>query len=447
MLGHHSWNFAVVVMYQEMINSEYEALSTASPLVFGQEISLKDYQTARIHVMSRSFNPGSNACSAEANKYFSSSDLERLQSDWGIQSSERLFHEGCHAMVPILDMLNSHPHPNVVYNFHSEKQAFVISAKSSISARWELMNSYGKYSDAHLFAKFGFVNGDGSGHTQASIALFHRPLDVQMSQEYTLVPKKISNSDNDGSSSPMERIPEFQRRNMKRYLTYDDGYDECVQKDSHPEGFRLKRLKWLHLANIANDPKFWIATLKPRAPDSKPKQSSNLLIAEAPPEVNPKKLRTDITHLVETCRLMVLTVDDFEGNAIAILEENLGNSTFVVPKGSQALEYRSLMYLARMASTTLMQYPVNLKKEYDNALELNRQNAFGNSTWTAAQLRLGEMQVRFLDTFIHESLMRHCRRIIRMLSTNDYVVFFSWYLQRSLCTPYQELQCHMLVGC
>lgn len=389
MLGHHSWNFAVVVMYQEMIASEYEALNAASPLVFGQQISLQEYQTARIHVLSRSFNPGSDACSAEADKYFSSIELERMQSDWGIQSSEKIFHQGCHAMVPILDSLNSHPHPNVVYKYHSEKQAFVITAKSSIAPQYELMNSYGAFSDAHLFAKFGFVNGDGSGHTQASIAVFHRPLDVQIRQEFSLLPNKISES-----SSPMEKIADFQKSDLKKYLMYDDGYMYCVEKDRHPEAFELKRLKWLHLANIANDPKSWIATVQPRAPSSRPKKSSDLLIAEAPPEIKPEKLRLDITRLMETCRLLVLTVKDFEDGAIDLLEENLGNSTFVVPKGDDAaLEYRSLMFLARMADTALAQYPVDVKEEYDNVLQLNKENAFGNSTWTAAQLRLGEMQV------------------------------------------------------
>jgi len=392
MLGHHSWNFAVVIMYQEMIHSEYEALVAASPLVFGKKISLKDYQTARIHVLSRSFNPGPKACSTEAGKYFSTVDLDRLMSDWGIQSNKSIFDEGCHAMVPILDMLNSHPIPNVVYDYHLEKQAFVISAKSSISPGWELINSYGKFSDAHLFAKFGFVNGDGSGYTQASIAVFHRPLDIQISQEFTLVPNKISFDGNE--LPPMERIPDFQKINMKRYLMYDDGYDTCVQKELHPEAFRLKRLKWLHLAKIANDPKYWVVTLRPRAPKSRPRISSDLLIAKAPPEFNPKNVRMDMTHLVDTCRLLALTIDDLGGNAIKILEENLGNNTFVVPKGSESLEYRSLMFLVRLSSTALMQYSVNLKDEYHNVLKLNEENAFVSSTttWNAAQLRLGEMQ-------------------------------------------------------
>ncbi len=389
MLGHHSWNFAVVVMYQEMIHSEYEALATASPLVFGQQITLKDYQTARIHVLSRSFNPGSDACSAEANKAFSSVQLETLQSDWG-RTSEELFGQGCHAMVPILDTLNSHPHPNVVYDYSMDKQAFVISAKSDISSQWELMDSYGKFSDAHLYSKFGFVNGDGSGYTQASIALFHRPLDAQMSQEYSLIPNKIKSTE---PEDPMELIPDFQKVNMKRYLMYDDGYDECVQKDLHPKAFRLKRLKWLHLAKIANDPKFWVATLKPRSPNSRPNKSSDLFVQEQPPEINPQKLGMDMTHLVETCRLLALTVDDLDGSAIQVLEKNLSNSTFVVPKGNDALEYRSLMFLARLSGMALMQYPVNLKKEYSNVLQLNKGGAFGTVEWTTAHLRLGEMQV------------------------------------------------------
>ncbi len=391
MLGHHSWNFVVVSMYQEMINSEYDALVTASPLIFGQQISLKEYQAARIHVLSRSFNPGHMACSAEADNYFSSMELATMKSDWGIASSKGLFREGCHAMVPILDTLNSHPHPNVVYDYDLKKQAFVISAKSKISPGWELMDSYGKFSDAHLYAKFGFVNGDGSGYTQASIGLFHRPLDVQISQEYTLVPNKMRQGST--SHSPIQTISDFQKGNLKRYLMYDDGYEDCVQKDLHPEAFKLKFLKWQHLAKIANDPKFWVATLKPRSPESRPKKSSDLLIREVPPEFNPKKLGLDMTHLVETCRLLALTVDDFEGTAIQLLEDNLGSSTFAVPKGSQALEYRSLRYLARLSGMALMQYPTSIQKEFENALQLNKENAFGNDTWTASQLRLGEMQV------------------------------------------------------
>mmetsp|Transcript_69 Transcript_69/g.172 ORF Transcript_69/g.172 Transcript_69/m.172 type:complete len:683 (+) Transcript_69:147-2195(+) len=412
MLGHHSWNFAVVVMYQEMVNSEYEALVAASPLVFGKEITLEEYQTARIHVLSRSFNPGPEACSEETEKKLSKIDQERIKSDLDIQLSESIFDKGCHAMVPILDMLNSHPYPNVVYNFDSEKQAFVISAKSRISPGWELMNSYGNYSDAHLFAKYGFVNGDGSGYTQASMALFHRPLDIQISQEFTLIPNKIAFSDEDDSLSPLEKIPEFQRVDMKRYLTFDDGYDDCVQKDLHPEEFRLKQLKWMHLAKIANNPKSWIATLHPRVPESRPRKSSNLLIAKNPPQLNLRRLGLDLTNLINTCRLIVLTVHDFEGNAIKILEENLGNNTFAVPVENDALEYRSLMFLGRMASSALINYPLKLSEVYDNALKLNAESGFGGSNWTAVQLQLGEMQSLQALTSLAFSFARSLREKI-----------------------------------
>mmetsp|Transcript_28217 Transcript_28217/g.66242 ORF Transcript_28217/g.66242 Transcript_28217/m.66242 type:complete len:701 (+) Transcript_28217:179-2281(+) len=395
MLGHHSWNFAVVVMYQEMVASEYKALTAVSPQGFGQKVTIEEYQTARIHVLTRSFNPGADACSAEVDTFFSPEDLERLQSEWGVRSSNKIFADGCHAMVPILDTLNSHPRPNVVYKYDLEEKVFVISAKTKISPEWELMDSYGMYSDAHLYAKFGFVNGDGSGHTQASIAVFHRPLDVQISQEFTLIPDIVTyGGDNESQPlSAIEKIPEFQRNGLKRYLTFDDGYSDCIQKDLHPEAYKLKQLKWMHLAKIANDPKSWIVTLQPRAPKSRPRESSDLLISEVPPKIDSRTLRMDLTRVMDTCRLLELILDDYEGNAIQVLTDNLNNDTFVVAQGNDSLEYRSLMCLARLAGTALVQYnPSNVNKEFENALKLNKEHAFGKDTWTAAQLRLGEMQ-------------------------------------------------------
>jgi hypothetical protein len=159
MLGHHSWNFAVVIMYQEMVESEYVALTNTSA-TFGSLVTKEDYQTARIHVLTRSFNPGPEGCLGEQERLFKE-EREEMETLWGLEK-DTLFAEGCHSMVPILDMLNHHPQPNVVYKFDTGKQAFVISAKSQIPVKWELMDSYGMYSDSHLFAKFGFVNGDGS---------------------------------------------------------------------------------------------------------------------------------------------------------------------------------------------------------------------------------------------------------------------------------------------
>ncbi|VEU44928.1 unnamed protein product [Pseudo-nitzschia multistriata] len=314
-----------------------------------------------------------------------------------MRSSKSTFEDGCHAMVPILDTLDSHPRPNVLYTYDSEKQAFVISAKSKISPQYELINSYGKYSDSHLFAKFGFVNGDGSGYTQASMALFHRPFDILMGEDFSLMPNVVMNGKDDESEtqSLMDETLNHQRKEMKRYLTMDDGYDDCIQKDLHPEAFKLKRLKLMHLIRMANDPSSWIATLQPRKPRSRPRESINLLISEEPPKFNPSNVQVNLIKLMNTCRLIVLNEEDYDGRAIQILEDNLENKDFVVPEmeGNKALEYRSLKYLGRMTASALMQYtPVKMKQEFETVRQLNKENAFGNSTWTAAQLRLGEMQ-------------------------------------------------------
>jgi hypothetical protein len=408
LLGHHSWNFAVVVMYQEMVESEYAALSAASAM-FASRISKDEYKTSRVHVLTRSFNPGPQAC-LSSQEGLTKEEQEDIETRWGMAKGT-LFAEGCHAMVPILDMLNHHPQPNVVYKFDIDKLAFVISAKDKIPVKWELMDSYGMYTDAHLFAKFGFVNGDGSGFTQASIAVFHRPLDVQIKNEFTLVPnaaedhnvkKKSEGGDDeeeDGIFSLVEdsmrskmKIPDFQKPELKRYLQYDDGYAECVQKDKHPYKFELKQLKWYHLSKIANDPKSWTAVLSPRSPLSKPAASSELLITEQPPQIDPRNLGVDVTRLVETCRLLALTTDDYDGKAVQVLKDNMFNDTFVVQGGSPALEYRALMFLGRLASTALLQYNISPKDEYDRVVQLNKENAFPAKNWTAAQLRLGEMQ-------------------------------------------------------
>jgi hypothetical protein len=398
LLGVNSWSYAVVLMYREMITSEYKAFSTASG-TFASQINKTDYDVARIHVLTRSFNPGPEGCLADEEE-LSLDERTTLQQKMGLLEEDstgkvvELFAEGCHAMVPFLDMLNHHPKPNVLYKYDIEKRAFVITAKTNIPVEWELIDSYGKYSDSHLFAKFGFVNGDGSAYTQASIALFHRPLDIQMKNEFSMLPLEVQKQLKGPTSATTKfLIPEFQQDELKRYLQYDDGYHECIQEGLHPKAYALKVLKWKHLAKIANNPNHWIVALHPRSPESVPVQSSDISITTEPPQIDPRKLRMDITHLVETCRLLALTLDDYNGMASEVLQKNLANNSFVVGRGDEALEYRALMFLARLASTALQQYPKNPPQQYEIVAQLNL-DAFGSRNWTAAHLRLGEMQVR-----------------------------------------------------
>jgi hypothetical protein len=323
-LGSHSFNFAVAQSYREMVESEYEAFAMAST-PFALQVNATIYTAARINVLSRSFSPGPLGL-----EELDAEEMELYKTQLGVD-----FSKGCHAMVPILDLLNHHPHPNVAYTYNKEKRAFVISSKTKIPSSWELMDSYGKFSDSHLFGKFGFVNGDGSGYTQASVALFHRMLDVNMKSEFSHLPHQGTNVIIEG----------FQKRDLRRYLQYDDGYTECVQgPDTHPDEFELKKFKLDHLLQISNDASRWVINLPPRSPNSYPVESSAIIITETPPEIDHRHLRMNVSPLISTCRLMSLINSDYDGKAIDVLRENIGNKDFVVDEGNDALEYRAFMW-------------------------------------------------------------------------------------------------------
>ena len=110
-------------------------------------------------------------------------ELEQYKTMFGVDLTK-----GCHAMVPILDMYNHHPNPNVGWEYNSNEKAFVITSLKPIPAGQEIIDSYGTYTDSHLFSKFGFVNGDGSGYTEATIAGFHKLLDVGMKEQFSYLP-------------------------------------------------------------------------------------------------------------------------------------------------------------------------------------------------------------------------------------------------------------------
>lgn len=132
-LGRHSLNAAVVMMYRDMVDSEYRAFVTSSGGGFAEKVSFTDYQVARINVLSRSFNPGPIAHTDE----LKADELE-FYNQRGLD-----FSEGCQAMVPILDMFNHHPNPNVGYKYSTEKRSFIINANKPIPSGFEVrMNHY-----------------------------------------------------------------------------------------------------------------------------------------------------------------------------------------------------------------------------------------------------------------------------------------------------------------
>jgi hypothetical protein len=328
-LGAHSLNYAVARNYQEMVESEYDAFVGESS-EFGELINATEYRVARVNVLTRSFSPGPVGIEEDLD----TEELESYKDKMGID-----FSKGCHAMVPILDMLNHHPNPNVVYNYNKEKRVFVISAKRMIPSGWELMDSYGKFSDSHLFSKFGFLNGDGSGFSFATIAMFHRALDYEMKDQFSVI---SLNSDTDRTVN--KAIFDYQRREMRRYLQYDDGYKECIDPEKNPEAFHLKQLKLQHLLATANDSKRWTVKASPRAPKSEPVEASDVPITEEVPDLDARNIRMDYTALVSNCRLMSLIESDLDGRAVEVLAENLVNEKFLVEKSNDALEFRALMW-------------------------------------------------------------------------------------------------------
>jgi hypothetical protein len=411
LLEPHSSSYAVAKGYHDMVRSEYSAFTFVSP-TFRSQITEKQYQTMRVNVLSRSFGPGPP--SSEEALQNQTMDEELL--DYTLRVGAVVLNKSCHAMVPILDMYDHHPWPNVNWKYDGHRRAFVITASMPIQPGQTIVDSYGTYTDPHLFAKFGFVNGDGSGHTQASIAALHQPLDVDMKQQFSYI--SFSRRTN-------ETIRQHQKEQMTRYLHFDDGYTECIQKENNPDAYLLKRIKLAHLARIANIPARWIVRVDPRVPRSFPSSSStDIPITHNVPKFDLNELNLDASKAISTCRLISLTNSDFDGNATAVLKEALQNQHPVeIGVQNEFLEFRALACLARLSGLARWKF-----KEDENELmeyikrftKTSTSQAHHSRKWTAAHLRLGEMQTLDVVQKLAMSGMREMKkRIHERLETGD----------------------------
>lgn len=399
----HTASFSVVKAYRDMIRSEYKAFVDAFQKGTEDKHPLEDflsqeaYTRSRTLVLTRCFQAGSS---------LSQEELQFYRNDFGIDLSR-----GSYAMVPILDFYDSHPRPNVQYSFNPNQQSFVIQASErGILAGQEIVDSYGKYTDAHLFAKFGFVNGDGSGHSQANLATHHRVMDMDLKQQFSYLPFRR----NQPMSEALQKALEKQKAGVRQYLMFDDGYEECISMTSNDndnndayfqEARELKRLKLQHLTRIANHAKRWHLVLLPRAPESLPARTSNMPITYEPPKVS--KQSTKLFHRKEyqliaaTCRLISLTHEDYDGRATDLLQANLRNNSFLLESElneyserdslAAGLEFRTHFCLARLASEAFQRFQEPLTDLEDRVATLNRR-AFQSKEWTAAHLELSEMQ-------------------------------------------------------
>ena len=312
--------------------------------------------------------------------------------------------DGCLALIPIADLLNHHPNNNVISNYKvgvgtdgttgasadtasasSSSSNFVISVKDGtvVEVGTEPIISYGDIADAQLFGRYGFINGDGSGMTQVSLAHNHDVLNLNITDQYNYLPY----------SGTTTKILNYQKPQLIKYLRHDDGYEYCISSPiTHPEEALLKKLKFQHLQRIANIRERWIIYLPPRNPKATP----NTVV------LNPLYYRKEqayetfnIEPFLSTCRLMSLINSDYDGKAVDMLQDNLENAdTFLLPKGNESLEFRAHMCIGRWIGSSLLSSELALG-EIGTILESVRKlniEDYGSKNWTARHVLFGEMQ-------------------------------------------------------
>lgn len=420
----HTHTFDMIRHYQQMVESEYDALKLMSR-EFGKSVSYLDYLNTRINVLSRAF--GVSAAAGDNGVLWGSADgekgsplMEEMRSyetsnfgsylDDAHESDDDGVEEfKLRSMCPLLDMYNSHPNPNVSWRHDSKTSSYLIHAKSIIPPGDSIVVSYGKYTESHLFAKYGYVNGDGSSPTEVSLAVFHRMLgDIGLGRQYSPLPFQVWDPDFrdeffsnmlDGGSNVDYKVRKslqsarqalkIQSKELLRYIMFDDGYDECIQSttSSKSEDDELKLLKLRHLIHVANYRDVWVVRVQPRFPDAQPSQG--LLVSGKDGDEKKESVGVNAKRILSLCRLLSLRGDDMGGEAIDYLREGLASLTatsdpfFFVEKQDDALEYRAMMCVSRLAIAALGRYMGK-----DN----NEPELVGSREWNAWYIKSGEVR-------------------------------------------------------
>jgi hypothetical protein len=371
LLPAHTASWRAVQVFKASITKEYQAFTDRSAL-WGDQVSKHTYTAARLAVMTRSFGTGplriSPTTSNDAGQSVSLEEFEFYRDNEGIDLTQ-----GCHAMVPVLDLYNHHGKPNVGFAYNEKLSSFVISTvRGGIAAGAEVMDSYGKHTDAHLFAQYGFVNGDGSDYTEATVAVHHQPESIITSVSYDQLQAQVL-----------------------AYLQHDDGYEKCVTEQDQ-DAWAFKLWKFPYVFQLATKKNSWTVMLTPRNPKSRPATSSSILISDKAPRFDKQRIEFAVKPdaLFSMCRLLSLTHHDYNGTAQSLLEDNIFNvDTLILPPTMDALEFRTLMCIARLTLTALGRFGVSVADMEDQVTKLNREpGAFQSRNWTAAHLKLSEMQ-------------------------------------------------------
>lgn len=393
--------YDLVEFHLETLTDSYDALCRASTR-FGHQISRNEFNTALLHVWTRSFGTGpsprmtGNQLQQEQDNITRDDDndeFEFYKQEVGVDLSQ-----GSFAMVPILDLYNHHANPNVGFQFDKVEQAFVVTSIRSLQVGQEIRDSYGKHTEAHLFAKYGFMNGDGSDHTQASLALFHPVYSHGL--PFALLDHGLVDSDELG-----KKAARIQAQRLIRYLHNDDGYENCIEHPppsssetttttTHADmvvAFEFKRLKLQHLMEIAHVPQRWMVFLTPRNPKAKPplNKTAGDTVAAADDKSNqselkiprflPSQVQVDANPIMSTCRLIVMTHRDYNQTATRLLRDHFSSVTSSSkpfdppPTKKDALQYRELMCVLRLCQMAFQMYNTTVDEQMNLVRSLTRE--------------------------------------------------------------------------
>jgi hypothetical protein len=392
-LGKETTAYQYVILWKEMYYDDYYDLANASA-TFQNEISLERYLQARLIVTTRSLKVSHDELKKRASKP-TLDELNRYELEAGVQ----LLRHGYHALVPGFDFFNHHAlQYGASYDWDDKSQSFQtkIRATPSLAAGSEILINYGQHhSDPDLFARYGFVTGDGTHFTEVNLAVHHQVMFVNRQEDHKLRSRSFITK-------------------LAKYLQYDDGYDHCVEKptnegvSAHKEedasvvAWDLKKSKIIYLHERSNS-KTWFITLEPRvSPDQgnyRPEQLESTGVPQFDLNYHGGLLMGTSQALSEMevtalCRAISVIHTDYGGQALEILLENASNRTFFLapdPVGNQALEYRTWNCVRRLATQALQRYEdsrsMSLAKQLERTASLTR----ANTSWAGEHLRAGEM--------------------------------------------------------